>query len=245
VPNTGRQSAHNHARKRATAAPTAGSASGTSNRTRIPAGHPALPSGLAPRKLPRQDRSQATVAAILEAAIELFSSRGFADTSTNAVARRAGISIGSLYQYFPNKDALIVALFDRHLEGVERLVGESLGWLRDPAVTLRDGIRRLLESLAALHDADPRLAHAADPHGAGATAGEALLRRRETQFRQHLVAVLEARPDVRPGNRELMATLLYEIVEAMSRTLMHGAAKRFPRGAAFEEATEAICRYLE
>lgn len=245
MPRTGRQSVHIHARKGASAARPPRPKSDAPTRTRIPAGHAALPSGLAPRKLPRQERSQTTVAAILEAAIELFSTRGFADTSTNAVARRAGISIGSLYQYFPNKDAIIVALFDRHLDGVERLVAESLGWLRDPSVRLRDGIRRLLESLAALHDRDPRLAHATDPHGAGAIAGEALLRRRETQFRQHLVAVLEARPDVRPGNRELMATLLYEIVEAMSRTLMHGAAKRFARKAAFEEATEAICRYLE
>lgn len=65
---------------------------------------------LQPRKLPRQPRAEHTVATILEAAARILETKGLEGLNTNAVAQRAGVSIGSLYQYFSNKDALIVAL---------------------------------------------------------------------------------------------------------------------------------------
>lgn len=67
-----------------------------------------------PRRVPRQDRAHATVAFVLEAAAQVFAERGYAAT-TNEIAARAGVSIGSLYQYFADKDALLVALAERHL----------------------------------------------------------------------------------------------------------------------------------
>ena len=65
------------------------------------------------RKRPVQRRSAATVDAILEAAARILESAGLAGYTTNASAARAGVSIGSLYQYFPNRDALTAALIDR------------------------------------------------------------------------------------------------------------------------------------
>ncbi len=77
---------------------------------------------LEPRKLPKQARSGATVEAILEAAAQVFERQGYAAGTTNRIAERAGVSIGSLYQYFPNKDAILVALVHRHLaEGMAAL----------------------------------------------------------------------------------------------------------------------------
>jgi AcrR family transcriptional regulator len=70
---------------------------------------------LAPRKTPRQARAVATQDAILEAAAHIIARGGLAAFNTNAVSERAGVSIGSLYQYFPNKDALMVALIQRGL----------------------------------------------------------------------------------------------------------------------------------
>ncbi|MDR5879871.1 TetR/AcrR family transcriptional regulator [Caballeronia sp. LZ032] len=66
-----------------------------------------------PRKRPAQSRSEATVASIVEAAAQVLETEGFEGFNTNAVAQRAGVSIGSLYQYFPGKDALTVALIRR------------------------------------------------------------------------------------------------------------------------------------
>jgi AcrR family transcriptional regulator len=68
---------------------------------------------LDPRKRPRQERAAATVAAIIEAAACILETKGIEGYTTNAVAERAGASIGSLYQYFPNKTALTRALIAR------------------------------------------------------------------------------------------------------------------------------------
>jgi AcrR family transcriptional regulator len=65
------------------------------------------------RKKPGQSRSTGTVATILEAAARILETNGFAGYTTNAIAERAGVSIGSLYQYFPGKDAITVALLER------------------------------------------------------------------------------------------------------------------------------------
>lgn len=78
-----------------------------------------------PRKRPQQLRSQTTVDAILDAAAALFSASGYDAVSTNAVARHAGVSIGSFYQYFPNKLALLEALRERHVKGLWAAVGAA------------------------------------------------------------------------------------------------------------------------
>ena len=66
-----------------------------------------------PRKKPAQARSRATVEAILEAATRILRDQGLAGLTTNRVAERAGVSVGSLYQYFPGKEALLAALIER------------------------------------------------------------------------------------------------------------------------------------
>jgi AcrR family transcriptional regulator len=65
---------------------------------------------LKPRKIPQQSRAEQTVATILEAAARVLESKGLDGLNTNLVAQRAGVSVGTLYQYFPGKDAIIVAL---------------------------------------------------------------------------------------------------------------------------------------
>lgn len=71
---------------------------------------------LKPRKTPRQQRSVMTVGAITEATIQVLLARGAARLTTTDVAQRAGVSIGTLYQYFPNKEALLHAVLEQHLE---------------------------------------------------------------------------------------------------------------------------------
>ena len=94
---------------------------------------------LKPRKIPQQSRATQTVAAILEAAARILETKGLAGLNTNLVAQRAGVSIGSLYQYFPGKDALIVALCLR-----EHAVffAEAQGALGEP--TGRQALRHLI-----------------------------------------------------------------------------------------------------
>ncbi|WP_322012078.1 TetR/AcrR family transcriptional regulator [Paraburkholderia sp. J12] len=70
------------------------------------------------RKQPTQRRAAATVDAILEAAARILETSGLPGYTTNAVAERAGVSVGSLYQYFPNRDALTAALIERESESL-------------------------------------------------------------------------------------------------------------------------------
>jgi AcrR family transcriptional regulator len=69
-----------------------------------------------PRKTPRQERAKKTVSAILRAAGEVLTEEGYQGASTNKIARRAGVSIGTLYEYFPNKEVLVAALIERYAE---------------------------------------------------------------------------------------------------------------------------------
>ncbi|MBN3765848.1 TetR/AcrR family transcriptional regulator [Burkholderia sp. Ac-20365] len=82
---------------------------------------------LRPRKTPSQPRSEETVATIVEAAAQILETEGFDGFNTNAVAARAGVSIGSLYQYFPGKDALTVALIRRETTRFHNDVAVALG----------------------------------------------------------------------------------------------------------------------
>jgi AcrR family transcriptional regulator len=70
------------------------------------------------RKKPQQRRSRATIDTIFEATIQVLLTNGFDQTTTIQIAERAGVSIGSLYQYFPNKRALMAAIVRRHVGGV-------------------------------------------------------------------------------------------------------------------------------
>ena len=108
-----------------------------------------------PRKLPRQARSRATVDAVITAAAQVLIEQGYEGATTARVAERAGVSIGSLYQYFPNKEALIAALIERHADEIVTVVQQALD---DPAhATLEDGLRALIRAGTTAHRLDPRL----------------------------------------------------------------------------------------
>jgi AcrR family transcriptional regulator len=107
------------------------------------------------RKKPLQERSRETVAVILEAAARILEERGLEGYNTNAVAERGGISVGSVYQYFPNKDALTLALITRFegeiLETVQAAVAASEG--KD----LRTSLKLLIGGLLKAHDGRAQL----------------------------------------------------------------------------------------
>jgi AcrR family transcriptional regulator len=89
--------------------------SASASRTVSPESAPVRPL-LHARRRPRQVRSHITVTALLDATARLLLTRGYAATSTNLVAEVAGVGIGSLYEYFPNKESLVAALIEREVE---------------------------------------------------------------------------------------------------------------------------------
>jgi AcrR family transcriptional regulator len=79
-----------------------------------------------PRKLPKSSKGHAIFDSLLEGASRVLSGLGFDKTTTNRIAERAGVSIGSLYQYFPNKDAILAGLIDRELKKQLVVIRETL-----------------------------------------------------------------------------------------------------------------------
>jgi AcrR family transcriptional regulator len=108
-----------------------------------------------PRKSASQQRSRLTVDALLEATARILVKDGYDRASTNKIAQAAGVSIGSLYQYFPSKEALVAAVIDRHAGEMMQLVREALdqvvAW--PPARALPALVRVMIDA----HRVNPRL----------------------------------------------------------------------------------------
>lgn len=110
-----------------------------------------------PRRVPVQQRSRETVEIILEAAAQVFAERGFTGGTTNHIAARAGVSIGSLYQYFPNKDSILVGLMERHLVEEQKHIAERMRKVSGRTRKPRRLLRRLIETMVSDEVIDPRL----------------------------------------------------------------------------------------
>jgi AcrR family transcriptional regulator len=85
---------------------------------------------LKPRKRPVQGRSETTVAALFEASIQVLLAVGYRKFTTTRVAERAGVSVGTLYQYFPNRQALISAVIERYLDELTSTIDRHCAALR-------------------------------------------------------------------------------------------------------------------
>jgi AcrR family transcriptional regulator len=108
-----------------------------------------------PRKTASQKRSRATVDALVEATARILVREGFDKASTNRIAEVAGVSVGSLYQYFPSKEALVAAVIDRHSQEIMRTVrGELADAMNQP---VEKAVRKLVAVAVKAHRVDPRL----------------------------------------------------------------------------------------
>ncbi|MDR5752624.1 MULTISPECIES: TetR/AcrR family transcriptional regulator [unclassified Caballeronia] len=107
------------------------------------------------RKQPKQARSEYLVETILEAAGRVLGERGYAATTTNLVAARAGVSVGSLYQYFPNKDSLVAALHERHARQMDVAIDRAL--LATERQSLPPRIAAVVRAMLLAHQDSPQL----------------------------------------------------------------------------------------
>src|SRR5262245_62125790 len=110
---------------------------------------------LSPRKAPRQERSRATVEALLEATTDILVREGYAKLTTNRIAERDGVNIASLYQFFPGKDAIVAEFRRRH--GAEQRAELRRVLAERDATSLESTIRSLVSIGVAGHARAPRL----------------------------------------------------------------------------------------
>jgi AcrR family transcriptional regulator len=107
------------------------------------------------RKSASQERSRATVDALVEATARILVKEGFDKASTNRIAEVAGVSIGSLYQYFPSKEALVVAVIERHREDIMRTVRGELAEVM--ALPVDKAMRKIVTLAVKGHRVAPKL----------------------------------------------------------------------------------------
>ncbi|RTM14037.1 MAG: TetR/AcrR family transcriptional regulator [Bradyrhizobiaceae bacterium] len=108
-----------------------------------------------PRKNASQERSRATVDALVEATARILVRDGFEKASTNRIAEVAGVSVGSLYQYFPSKEALVAAVIERHNEEIMGNVRAALAEVAD--LPLDKAVRKLVTVAIEAHRINPKL----------------------------------------------------------------------------------------
>lgn len=193
-----------------------------------------------PRRKPTQARARATVDAILQGAAQVLVDRGFDGASTNRIAEVAGVSVGTLYQYFPNKEAVVVALIERHCDQQIALLQAMVGDM--VAAPLPSAVRTYVAALIASHDRDR------DVHDAifrqAMHLGLPSLQRIHDGTRTIVRAYLEVhREAILPDDLDLAAFVLVSMVEGMIDTAFFVTAPP-NREALAEEVSRVVLRYL-
>jgi AcrR family transcriptional regulator len=193
-----------------------------------------------PRKRPRQARARATWDALLEAAAQLLAAHGLVRLTTNSVAERAGVSIGSLYQYFPNRDALMVALIERQQAQQAAALDAAFAVL--PGPDLRATVTLLVRAAMAHHHADPLLATAIDHEELRLPVGRLLDATLDTAGSGLAVLFAAHRDEIAPLDPVQAAATLPVLV----RAAVDCWANRVPPDlvAAEREAVRAVIGYL-
>nr|WP_298718093.1 TetR/AcrR family transcriptional regulator [uncultured Steroidobacter sp.] len=200
-----------------------------------------------PRKHASQERSRATVDALIEATARILILEGFDRASTNRIAERAGVSVGSLYQYFPGKDALVAAVIDRHRQELGEVARSALQ--KASGQPIKQAVRTLVAAAIEAHRIDPRLHRVLAeqiPRTGRLEKVETFSRENYALFR----AYLERHSDeLRAVDLELASFVCVTSIEALTHSaVLHNPAMLSDDAAVkafIDETTRLIVGYLQ
>jgi AcrR family transcriptional regulator len=197
-----------------------------------------------PRKKASQERSRATVCALIEATARILVREGFDKASTNRIAAMAGVSVGSLYQYFPSKEALVAAVIERHQQEIMQVVRGELA--QAAGQPIEQGVRTLVAVAVKAHRIDPKLHRVLAeqiPRVGRLEKVETFNRENYTFFRAYLES---HREDIRATDLELAAFVCVTSIEALTHTavLHHEIVSDEATEALIDEATRLVVGYL-
>jgi AcrR family transcriptional regulator len=198
-----------------------------------------------PRKLASQKRSRLTVDALLEATTRVLIKEGYDRASTNRIAEVAGVSIGSLYQYFPSKEALVAAVIERHTQEISEVTRNAL--VKAAGRPIEDAAREFVSVAIDGHRVNPKLHGVLAeqiPHVGRLQKIEAMQQEGYALVRGYLEA---HRDELAVADLDLAAFVLVTVVEALT----HAAVLRRPdilsdvkAGRFVEDVTRLVVRYL-
>jgi AcrR family transcriptional regulator len=189
------------------------------------------------RRRPKQRRARQTVEAVLDAVVRLLKRDGFKAITTNRIAEVAGVSIGSVYQYFPDKRAIFTALHQRHIDQIDRMVQTKL--VEHAASSIEELVRAMVEAMVEAHAIDPELYEllmTEVPHRADGT--------RDFSVRLHgaFLLAISSRAHELKKRRDLDKVVF--VVTHMVEALSHGAVLRRPARMSLKEAKEEAVRAI-
>jgi AcrR family transcriptional regulator len=170
-----------------------------------------------PRKQPKQDRAAQTRQRILDTAAHIFAEHGYAAGTTNRIAARAELSIGSLYQYFPNKDAILHALMDADVDAGAKLLSTRLSG--EQPEQLDDVLRVFVRATIDNHRDDPQLHRVLFEEAPRAPAFLARIHELEQLAVDATTRLLEQHPAVHATSR-LNARMVVATIESLVHRLI-------------------------
>jgi AcrR family transcriptional regulator len=198
-----------------------------------------------PRKHAIQERSRATVDALVEATARILVKEGFDKASTNRIAETAGVSVGSLYQYFPSKESLVVAVIERHHQELMQVVSDVLADVA--TLPMEKAVRKLVAAAVAAHRVDPKLHRVLAeqlPRTGRMENVETFNREGYSLFRGYLEAHAA---EIRAIDLDLAAFVCVTAIESLTHTaVLHHSEflSDEAMGTLIDEATRLIVRYL-
>lgn len=199
-------------------------------------------SGMNPRKLPKQARSREMVETILTATTRVLVREGYEGLTTNRVAQVAGVSVGSLYQYFPNRALLLATLMEHHLGEMKAVFDEKFRELAD--VELEDAMRTLIEAAVEAHAVSPEL-HRAFVEQVPQVGDPGMVREVESRIEEGLRVYLESREEeIAPEDLRLASFLVFKTVESAVHAAVLDRPDYLDNGRLIDELTALVLGYL-
>ncbi|OBQ73335.1 TetR/AcrR family transcriptional regulator [Mesorhizobium erdmanii] len=198
-----------------------------------------------PRKTATQERARVTVDALVEATARILVKEGFDKASTNRIAEEAGVSVGSLYQYYPSKEALVAAVIDRHNDEIMKVV--TAAFAQVAPLPVDQAVRRLVAVAIEAHQIDPRLHRVLAeqiPRTGRLADVEAFGRQTYAMFSAYLEA---HRDELRMADLNMAAFVSVTSIEALAHTAVLNGPQKLGRDtvrALVDEATRLVVGYL-
>ena len=200
---------------------------------------------LNPRKQPVQHRSKATVDVILVAAAQVFEAHGYAAGTTNRIAERAGVSIGTLYQYFPSKEAIAVALLERHIADTDHRLHEWVGHMVVEQHGLCEALHDYVTGMLEMHSRQPRLQHILLEETPLPERVHQALLEAERHAAKTVAGLLRLYPEVRHTGLEHTCFVVAQSVESLThRFAAHPDDQFIPRTTFVDEVVTMLVAYL-
>jgi len=197
-----------------------------------------------PRRSPAQSRSRGTVAVILEAAARVFAQHGYARGTTNRIAERAGVSVGSLYEYFPSKDAILVALAEAHLAEARSVLRAATAELARTPVDLAGTVRAIVTATVRLHTAQPALHRVFTEQALRSARVRALTATAEQRSVAWWEAYLRSQREVTLDDPALAAAVIVQTIDTMiHKVVIHGDGS-IPSARWVDEVAALVVGYL-